>query len=471
MNTSETNESMTTNASSANDANDAIEQKRIKRSITEGNPVFIYFFYALPWTLGLLASSSAGIVDGYFIGNYVGGTALAAVNIITPIYSFIFSISLMFTAGGAVRFGKYKGEKKPLHANAIFIKIMITIAIFCFLFTTLCGFFPEKIVQLLGAKDELVAPATLYLKTIVPFFVSFIGLWAFSYFARTDGNPILASVAMFVAAGTNMFLDWLFLAKLGFGIEGAALATGTAFTLGFLLILTHFFSKKCTLKFTKRLGSWKEIFSAAYNGLSEFTNEVSTGVIVLLFNWTLITELGTAGITAFTVINYMFWAGVTISFGLADSLQPLVSTNFGAKQPARIRVFLKCALITVFCTGIVLSAILAIFPENILAFFLPNADAITREISLEFAQNFWPAFLFLGVSITVTAYLTSMQRPLPSAVVSLSRSFIFPAIMITVLPQFMGDRGIFLAIPIGEAITFLIAIFFIYYARPEKFIK
>ncbi len=435
-----------------------------------GNIVPVFFYYSIPWILGLVMMSSATIVDGIFLGNYVGAEALAAVNLILPVQALVFAFSLMLIVGGSVMCGKYMGENLKQAANAIFTKTILGVFGVAALFGILGIVFLDEIVLLMGANDELADMSATYLFIMCFFNFFFMGDVCLSYFVRLDGRPIFTSVTMISNALLNIALDYIFIVQLKMGIAGAAYATGISHTCNFILFSTHFFTGKHRLRLTRKLGSLRELGLAAYNGLSECTNELSVGLLTLLFNWIMIKRLGVDGVAAFTIINYLLFVGLMISYGIADSLQPLISTNFGARQPDRIKSFVWVASISVFALGVIMASLLLIAPETMIGVFLKEGEAGALSIARQFALLFWPAFLFSGLNIVISSYLTSIQKPLPSAVVSISRSLLFPATFLLLLPMMFGDNGIFVAIPVAELITLCIAFILLMTNRPGKLV-
>ena len=178
-----------------------------KLEIVSGNIYKTFFKFTLPNMAGLIAMSSVALVDGYFVSNYVSSVALAAVNIIIPLITIIFGISIMLTIGAAVLIGTYLGEGKTDKASAVFTKVMITITFISLLFTLICYIFSEEVSFLLGANEEIIVYAVPYLKMISLFFLFQSLEYSLSVMIRTDGNPYLASAAVMVGAVINFILD------------------------------------------------------------------------------------------------------------------------------------------------------------------------------------------------------------------------------------------------------------------------
>ena len=439
-------------------------------NVTNDKVSSIFFQYSIPSVLGMLAISSANIVDGFFLGNYVGDFGLATINISLPIFSLLFGFALMLAIGGSVIAGKLIGEEDIKNASMIFTKTIICITFFSFIASTLLFLNIETVLYLFGADENLTKIAIEYLSVIL-IFIPFLMIGVvLDYFVRVDNRPNLAFIALLSSALINVILDWFMIVYLQKGIFGAALATGISQLALIFILLPHFFSKKATLKFVKPIGSYIQILKASYNGASEFVNEISVGITTLIFNYVMIKNLGVEGIAAFAVINYLLLIGIMISFGISDSLQPIISKNFGAKKNKRIEGFLNLAFITTGLVGVVMILLIIFTPNTLVNIFLEDNNYKTKEIVLKFATYIWIIFLFDGFNLVISSYLTAIHKPLHSMIIAISRSFIFPVFFIFTLPFLFETQGIFLAIPMAEAITFLISVILYRKFSPNKII-
>jgi Na+-driven multidrug efflux pump len=307
--------------------------------------------------------------------------------------------------------------------------------------------------------------------SVILIFIPFLMIGVvLDYFVRVDNRPNLAFIALLFSALINVILDWFLIVYLQKGIFGAALATGISQLALIFILLPHFFSKKATLKFVKPIGSYIQIIKASYNGASEFVNEISVGITTLIFNYVMIKNFDIEGIAAFTVINYLLMIGIMISFGISDSLQPIISKNFGAKENKRIEEFLKLAFITTGLVGVVMILLIIFTPNTLANIFLEDTNYKTKQIVLSFATFIWIAFLFNGINLVISAYLTAIHKPLASMIIAVSRSFIFPIFFIFTLPFFFDLNGIFMAIPMAEFMTFIIAVILYRRFSPNKII-
>jgi putative MATE family efflux protein len=438
-----------------------------------GSVPVVFFRYAIPEIVGMLAISSAGLVDAIFLGQYEGAEALAAVNLAVPVWSLIFGLALMIAVGGSVVCGKYMGEQNDSAANEIFSKTVVVSLAMGLAFAVLLGFFLiEPLALVLGATDEsLIGPLRIYLSVIL-WFTPFTMLeMVFFYFVRLDGQPVFASAALIIGAVANIILDWLLIVHLEMGILGAALATASGAVFVTLVLLPHFFSKRATLKFSGPFTGMRGLARAYLNGASEFANEASVGVTTFIFNWVMVTRMGVEGVAALTIVNYLLMAGLMIIYGLSDSLQPLVSRNFGARKSHRIVGFLRVSAMASAVVCLLMIGVMLLIPEQLAGIFVGASEGETTGIATVFLAYLWPIFLFNGPNILASAYLTSIQKPMQSAFIAFSRSFALPAAFLLLLPMWLGDAGIYLSLPLAEAFTFFVSVLFVIQYSPSKAVE
>ena len=427
-------------------------------------PVFLH--YAIPSVLGMVAVTSAGIIDGVFIGNFVGSTALAAVNIAQPMWAVFAAIVFMLAVGGSVMCGKFLGAGDQPAAADIFTRTLLATTGLGLLISILCLLFLPQVVTLLGANEELRPLVSEYMRIILWFAPLLIAALTLDYFVRVDGRPILASAALISFALINICLNYLFIVRMGWGIKGAAWASALADLAIFVILVTHLFSARCSLYFVPVRKGWRRMLSAAWNGFSEFANELSVGLIVLLFNWVMITRLGVVGVAAYTIIGYLVMIGLEVSYGISESLQPLVSKNLGAGQNLRIRQFLLTGMTAAFSVGLLVGSIFLLAPNWMIGLFLGPDEEEVIAVASEFMRYFWPAFLFNGLNITLASYFTALHRPAQSALIAVARSLVLPGVGLLLLPTLFGDRGIYLAVPVAEALTLLLALYLVWRYGP-----
>lgn len=432
----------------------------------------VFLYYAVPETIAILALSSASFVDAIFLGQYVGSGALAAVNLSVPVFALVYGLGMMVSIGGSVACGKLIGENKVRQAHQVFTSTALVALAIGVLFLAVGFFFMDAIVLALGASGaELISFLSAYLDILVWFMPVFmIELFLF-YFVRLDGQPVLASAALVAGALANIVLDWWLIGVLGMGVSGAAYATAMSASVASLILVFYFLLRRSDLKFVRPKTDFFFLLRAYANGFSEFANETSVGVTTFIFNWVMITRMGVEGVAALTIVNALLMVGLIASYGVCDSLQPLISQNFGARKGRRILSFLRIAAYALVGIGSIMILIMVLIPDVLVGVFLPPGETETARIAGEFLNVLWLVFVFAGFNILISVYLTSMQKPVESAFIAFSRSFALPAAFLLLLPIWLGDFGIYLALPMAEGLTFLAAIALFLRNQPFRLIR
>lgn len=437
--------------------------------ILEKNPLSLFLKFSIANTVSLLALSSASFIDAVFVGQFCGTESLAAVNLISPVFSLISGLQLIFGSGGSVRAGKYLGEGRYDKAQLMFSKTVVAVGSILISFSILFILFAEEITRFLGADEPGInALSSQYLRTLSPFFLTWGIVYTFSLFVRVDGKPKLATLGLLLTAVINTIGDYLFIVVFRWGIFGAALATGMSSVLPTLLFLFYFLFFSENIRLRRPGKKWHELLLAGFNGFSEFLSEISAGVVVFLFNRIMMRLFGTDGVAAFTAINYVLWFGQMTLYAISDSVTPLISVNYGGRREDRIRSFLTIARIA----GLIVSAgcflLLTFFAEELVFLFLRDRSSQAFEIGCEFAGYIRFGFFFFGFNMINSAWMTAVHRPVESLLISGARALVFPVLFLMILPVFFDMYGVYTAVPIAEAATLLISGIMIFYLRAKK---
>ena len=432
----------------------------------------VFVRYLVPSLIGILAMTTANIVDGIFIGNYVGVEALAAINLILPILSLLFGVGLMLSIGGSVRAGKYIGEGDSGAASAIFSKTLMAVMLYGVIVIALGLSFEHQLFAALGAQPELFPVMHQYFYIIMPFLLAQLGLIVLYFFIRLDGYPNLTAVALVCGSVLNILLDYLFIVEFNWGLEGAALATGISQLLPLLVLMSYFLLPQRSLQFGFRQKNWREVLVAGYNGISEFINEISAGVVAFIFNWLLIQKAGVEGVAAITVVNYLLMIGVMVFFSVADASQVLISQNFGARNQQRIKRFLWVAQGYVVTVSATLILLLLMQGKGLIGLFIEPEESIkTLQLAEKFVSLIWPVFLFAGTNMLISGYLTAMHHPYQSAILAISRSLVLPVVLLLVLSQLLEGYLFVIALPVAELLTFVLAMGLFLRHKPAEVIR
>jgi Na+-driven multidrug efflux pump len=236
-----------------------------------------------------------------------------------------------------------------------------------------------------------------------------------------------------------------------------------------LVMLIYFFRPERSLRFSFRQDNWREVFQAAYNGVSEFINAVSGAIVAFILNWMLIQRAGVNGVAAITVVNYLLVLGFMMFFAISDTIQVMISQNFGAAKNDRIRGFLQiaCCVIAVFSVAFI--ALLTTASEPLVHLFVDEKNSTEMvELATELVSYVWPLFLFAGFNMLISGYLTAIHLPFQSGVVAASHSLIFPAVFLLLFYYLVSDHRFVAALPVAEGFTFVLALVIFLRHRPIK---
>ena len=394
---------------------------------------------------------------------------MAVVNLIIPITTLLFGVGLMLAIGGSVRGGKYLGERDPAAASAVFSKTLVAAMLYGVGVVVIGLVLEEQLFAALGATEDLFPLMREYYRIIMPFLVAQLAAIALYFFIRLDGFPNLAATALTVGAAVNIALDYLFIAVFGWGLAGAAYATGVSQALPLLVMLAYFAKPGRRLEFRFRQHNWAEVFRAAYNGVSEFINEVSGGIVALILNWMLIQRVGVAGVAAITVVNYLMLLGFMVFFAVADTIGVMVSQNYGARNALRIGAFLVTAAATIALVSVVFIGLLLTTSRPLILLFVDGPDSAAMvAMATDFVTYVWPLFLFAGANMLLSGYLTAIHRPLQSGVVALCRGLVFPTTFLVLGYFLLAGYGFVAALPVAEGVAAILALGLFLRHSPSK---
>ena len=391
-----------------------------------------FLSYAIPSSLANFISSLYTVIDGIFVGQGVGDSALAAVNIVLPFTVVLFGIANMLAVGGGALVSKNVGANNIDKAVNIFRQVMKLLLIICISTTIVCVIFPEQIVRMLGATDNLAPMAKEYLRYYAIFCTpNLVGI-VLNSFVRNDNRPKLAMISTISGAITNIVLDYVFIFPLGMGIKGAAIATGLGQIVTVSILLPHFIRKRGVLSFGK-VSMDKNIVKEVTNiGFPSFLGQLSFSIIVFLHNKALSAYMGEIGISTYSIINYVTTNIYMVLLGLTFGAQPLISYNFGRRAAAICHVF-GTYIVGIFTT-----------------------DPKVAELGYNGLKIACLAYIIGSVNLDTLVYYQAVEIPKFSNLISIFRSMIFLPICLFVLPKIFGLNGIWASVLTSESITFVV---------------
>lgn len=416
-----------------------------------------FFKDLVPSVTAMWIFSLYTMIDGIFVSRGVGETALAAVNIAMPFVNFIFAISMLFSTGASTIISIYIGKNNIKKANEIFsfnLFCMLTISL---LITLLCLLNIDRISLFLGATENTFDLVKDYLKIIISFNVFFIISYCLEVLTKADGYPYLAIVGMIISALTNIILDFLFVIILDFGIKGAAYATIISQGVSFIFFLSHFMSKKSKLTLTKFEFKVKYLKRILSIGFPDAITELTSGIVILLFNQTILRYIGESGIVTYSIICYVGTLVIMTMIAITQGMQPLCSYYYGKEEFKTIKKLIKMGLKAVSISSIAIFIICIVFAKEIVYIFIKDSSSPLFTYSISAFRLFSSSFLVLGFNVLVSGYFASIEEAFKATIISISRGLIFISLALFSLSFYFGDTGIWIATLISELICLLLS--------------
>ncbi|GGB43216.1 MATE family efflux transporter [Virgibacillus dakarensis] len=420
-----------------------------------------FFQYFIPTLLGMMLMSINVVVDGIFVGNGVGSVALASVNVAVPVFSIIISIALLIGVGGGTLYSMAMGEGNQKQAQGLFTISFIFLTLVTVIIALISYVNMDALANLFGANEETLPYTVDYMRILLIFSVILAWENFFSIFVRNDGDPQLAMIGLVVSALLNIVLDYWMIFILNWEVTGAALATVIATFAGLVVYLFHFFKKDSGLKFIRTKWNMQHIKQISAIGMPSFLSEAGTGVFVMGYNIAIAYYAGTTGLAAFSVINYLHTFMFLAFIGIGQSIQPMISFYYGAKQFNSIKETVKVAEITGLALGVLFLGIGYIGADFLVSIFGVASSEIA-ELAAKGIKLFFLGYLFMGTNFIYMTYYQSIGYVRPSVGITLFRGFILLIGMLFILPLLFGTTGIWLALPVAEG---MVAITLMVFAR------
>lgn len=415
--------------------------------------------YSIPSVISMWMFTIYTMVDGIFIGKYVGPLGLAGVNITMPLINFTFAVGIMIAVGSSTMIAIHFGEGDWTAGNKIFTTATLSLATFGIILSVLITIFIEPIIHFLGGSGVLFPYVKDYMSVVILFCTCYMVGYALEIYIKVDGNPVYPAICVMTGGIVNIFLDYLFVAVYPYGIKGAAFATGMSQLTSTSMLLFYILFKTKKIKFIKLKYSFKDLLKISKIGFAEFLAEVSTGIAIFIFNIVLIKELGEKGVSAFGIIGYISSFVVMTMIGFSQGIQPIVSFNLGAKKYTNVIKTLKISLLMIITTGIVFYGSINIFSEKIISTFLNDIETFKMTKYALAVYSF--AYIINGLNIVTAGYFTAVKKVKISTTITILRGVILIEIFLIVLPRLFGTVGIWWSVPAAELVTLISSIYFI----------
>lgn len=427
----------------------------------------VFMRYLVPSVFATMVTSIYVLADTIIVGKGIGTIAVAALNIVLPLYNIFFGLGLLFGVGGSVLMSILRGEGDEKGSNAYFSTSLVAMCVVLALSLAFFTAFMEKIALVFGGTPETMP----YIMDYMPYIVWGMGLFFFSSylqtFIRNDGAPRLAMYAVVSGGVANIILDYVFVYNFNMGMAGAAVATVMGSGLTVVILLTHFFTKKNNLHFSLKGVRPSFIKNIILNGFASFLIEVASGVTIFVFNIQLLKYAGNTGVSVYSVISNTAIVVVCLCKGINQAAQPLLSTNYGAglyERTDKIRS-LAVKVSIIICAVLVIMGL--VVPDFFTYIFI-NPDSAILSMSAPAIRIYFVGFMMLGINMVFICYFQAILKNGYSMIICLMRGLILVVAFAYIFPLFMDVTGIWLAVPAAETITMLFGIYLIYFKKSAQ---
>ncbi len=424
--------------------------------------------FVLPSIASMWAFSLYTIIDGIFVARGVGETAMAAVDLSMPFTSLVFAIGVALAAGTSTLISISLGKGDLDRARGLFSQNLAVTAAVSLVITALALIFLEDIALFLGATADTLRYVEEYVGTIAVFAVFFTVSYNMEVQVKANGAPQISTVGVLSCGLMNVALDALFVLVFRWGVWGAALATGLAQVTSAVVFFVYFHTHRERLRlepFRLDLGAYRRILPL---GLSEGLNELSNGLVIFLFNRTILRVIGEQALPTYTIISYVSTLVLMTMTGTAQGMQPLLSWSLGAGRRRDCWRLMRYGAVTAALFALLSFALGELGAPLIVSAFLER-DSDIFSYSVSALRAYACSFLVLGCNIIFAGASTAMERPGPAFLISVSRSLVLPAASLLILPALFGDWGIWTAPLVSElACLVLTALCALHWIRQER---
>lgn len=418
--------------------------------------------FTVPSMIMMIFTSIYGIVDGFFVSNYAGKTAFAAVNFIIPFLIIIGSPGFMLGTGGSALVSKIMGEGRREDANRVFSLLVYTGIVLGIVISTLSLVFLRQIAALMGAQGQLLEDSLLYGRILVAATPAYILQMMFQSFLIAAEKPKLGLWITVLSGVCNMVLDYLLVGVFSMGLVGAALATTVSQVVGGFLPLFYFtLPNTSLLRLGKTSYDPNAIFKAITNGSSELMSCISMSLVSMLYNIQLLGYAGEDGIAAYGTMMYVSMIFSALFLGFATGSAPVISFHFGAANHGELQNLKNKSIVIIgsFSVAMTMAALLLSDP---LSRLFVGYDAALMELTARGMKFYSFSFLFMGFAILFSSFFTALNDGIISAAISFLRTVVFQVAAVLLLPMILGIDGIWVSLIIAEIMAAAVGFVFLF---------
>lgn len=425
------------------------------------------FRFVLPSIAMMVFVSIYGVVDGFFISNFAGKTPFASINLIMPFVMILGGVGFMVGTGGTALVSQKLGEGDNKTAKRYFTMMIMLTAILGIILTALGLIFTEKVAIFFGATPEMLGDCVLYGRIVISFTTAFMLQNVFQSFFIAAEKPKLGLISTIMAGCTNIVLDAVLIGLMGFGIAGAAFATGISECIGGIFPLIYFLRPNSSvLRLTKTKLEIRPLLRACANGSSELMTNISSSVVSIVYNFQLMKYIGENGVSTYGVMMYVQFIFIAIFVGYSIGCAPVVGFNYGAQNHYELKNMLKKSISFMAIAGVTLVALSAVLASPLAKIFV-GYDAELYEQTRHAFRIFSLCFLLAGFNIFTSSFFTALGNGAISAAISFMRTLIFQISSVLILPLIFDIDGIWMANVVAEFFAFLLSMMFLIVMRKK----
>lgn len=417
--------------------------------------------FTLPSILMMIFTSIYGVVDGFFVSNYVGAEAFASVNLIMPVIIILSAVGFMIGTGGNALVAMTLGQHDERRANEIFSMLIYILIFLGICLSIAMAFFMPKMARILGATDIMIDDCVIYGRISMVSLTFFMLQTSFQSFMVTAARPHFGLYITIAAGVTNMVLDLVFVGILGFGVAGAAWATVASEIVGGSIPLIYFIiPNKSKLNLVKAGFKIRPLIKVLSNGASEFMTIISSSFVNMLYNLQLMKIAGEKGVASFGVIMYINFIFMGVLFGYAFGSSSIVSYHYGAENYKELRSLFSKSIKIIGIASLISFASAQLFAIPLVKIFFSYSDELI-EMTTHGFRIYSIAYLLIGFNGYASSLFTALNNGRVSATIAFGRTLVFQVASILILPRIFGLSGIFSSIIVAEFLAIMVSMFFI----------
>ena len=414
--------------------------------------------FAVPTIAMTVFMSFYTMVDGLFVSNLIGTDALSAINLTAPVIQLVTAVSTMLATGGSAVIMKKMGEQKTDEAKEDFTFLIIVNVIVGLVMCAAGYLAMDFIFAGMNLSPAVEGYCVEYLSRYLIFTVPILLMNNFTLYMIASEKAFLSLICSVTGGILNMALDYVFIAGLDMGIGGAAVATGLGYSVTAVAGLFVFSRKKSLLHFKKPVFRIRVLGSAASNGCSEMATALVTGIVTMMFNWTMLHYVGEDGVAAVTIIMYVLMFASSLYTGYSYGVAPMLSFYYGEQNREKLKKLVGLSMKVIAVISVITAAASFVMTRPLVSVFA-RTDNPVYDLAVTGNRICTAALFFIGFNIFASGMFTALSNGIVSAVLAFSRSFVFMLITMIVLPLLLGVNGIWLATPAAELMALGLSFF------------